>query len=668
MSLPLSHNLDTDGVGWIILNNPDSRANVLNPASLAALSAALDSLVAEPVKAVVVWSAKENIFLAGADLKWLAGLRGAAAAEEVSRVGQALFKRLENFPVPVVCAIHGACAGGGFELALACHWRIASDAKETVIGLPEVRLGLIPCWGGCARLPRLVGTEAAVKHILGAELLPAAAARAGEMIDEIVPAGELRVRARSVALQLAGTGKPERTRPPAAKADFFAGQRNRVAAQFPHLPGPVVALDILERGSTLSLPEAQALEPAGFGALATGPAARNLLRVFFLQEKARKQTLTPWFPNDPPVSPGPKRIGIVGAGKMGTAIAQGCARHNLGVILQDSDATQLKHGVGVIRELFRAQEEAGWVTPAAAHRAMGGIGITTSLEDFDFCELVIEAVSEQAEAKREIFAALSKIVSPECILASCASTISLAEIAAGVSAPGRVVGLHFFHPVNQVPLVEMILGAQTDRSTAERALAFVRSLGKTAVVTRSLHGSLVVRLQAVYLNEACRLWEQGETADRVDQVMRAWGWSTGPLQMCDEMGLEEIARIFERLQAAFPGRFKSTTVCQKLAAAGLRGRKDGASAGFYVYDGETEKANPAAEKFRAAANSSLGSREIQARLMGAMAAEADQVLKEGAVASADEIDRALVLGGGFPAFRGGLLHAVAEKSFPTQVK
>ncbi len=668
MSLPLTHNLDRDGVGWIILNNPDSRANVLNPASLSALSAALDHLVAAPVKAVVVCSAKGNIFLAGADLKWLAGLPSAAAAEEVSRTGQALFKRLENFPAPVICAIHGACAGGGFELALACHWRMASDARETLIGLPEVRLGLIPCWGGCARLPRLIGTEAAVKHILGAELLPAVAARAGGLVDEIVSPEELQARARTMALQLAGAGKPARTRPAPVSDNFFARQRSRMGTEFPHLPAPVAALDILERGATLSLADALALEPAAFGALATGPAARNLLRVFFLQEKARKQTLAPWFPNDPPASPGPKRIGIVGAGKMGTAIAQWCALHNLGVILQDSDATQLKHGVEVIRELFCAEQEAGRVTPAAAHRAMGGIGITTSLEDFDFCELVIETVPEQAEAKREIFAALSKVVSPQCILASCASTISPGEIAGGISTPGRVIGLHFFHPVNRVPLVEMILDAQTDRSTAERALAFVKSLGKTAMVTRSHHGSLVVRLQAVYLNEACRLWEQGEGAERIDQVMRAWGWSTGPLRMCDEIGLEEAAQIFERMQAAFPKRFEGATVCRKLAAAGWRGRKDGASSGFYVYDAETAKANPAAEKFRAAANSSLGSREIQARLMGAMAAEAEQVLKEGAAASAGEIDLALVLGGGFPAFRGGLLQAIAEKSFSTQVK
>jgi 3-hydroxyacyl-CoA dehydrogenase/enoyl-CoA hydratase/3-hydroxybutyryl-CoA epimerase len=668
MSLPVTHNLDSDGVGWIILNNPDSRANVLNPASLSALSAALDRLASGPVKAVVVWSAKENIFLAGADLKWLAGLPGATAAEEVSRAGQALFKRLEEFPVPVICAIHGACAGGGYELALACHWRMASDAQETVIGLPEVRLGLIPCWGGCARLPRLVGTEAAAKHILGAELLPAATARARGLVDEIVSRGELQTRARVVALQLAGAGKPARTRPPAASEDFFSAQRSEVAAQFPHLPAPAVALDILERGAVLSLAEALALEPAGFGALATGPAARNLLHVFFLQEKARKQTLAAWFPGDAPASPGPKRIGIVGAGKMGNAIAQWCAMNNLGVILQDGDATRLKQGVDVIRELFRVQEEAGRITPAAAHRAMGGIGITTSLDDFDFCELVIEAVSEQAESKREIFAALSKIVSPQCILASCASTISPAEIAGAVSAPGRVIGLHFFHPVSQVPLVEMILGAQTDRSTAERALALVRSLGKTAMVTRSLHGSVVVRLQAVYLNEACRLWEQGEPADRIDQVMRAWGWPAGPLQLCDEIGLEDVAQIFERMRAAFPERFEGASVCRKLAAAGIRGRKDGTSAGFYVYDGETEKTNPAAEKFRARANSSLGSREIQAWLVGAMAAEAEQVLKEGAAASADEIDLGSVLGGGFPAFRGGLLHAVAEKSFSTQVK
>src|SRR3954468_12974663 len=209
-SIPVTHSVDAEGVGWIVFDDPTGRANVFNPPTQAALRAAIAALAAQTLKAIVVLSGKEKIFIAGADLKWLAALPDALAAKQLSREGQELFAQLENLQVPVVCAIHGACAGGGYELALACHWRIASDAKETVIGLPEVGIGVIPGWGGCARLPRLIGAEAAVTHMLKAALVPAPAALAAGLVDELVPAAELKDRAKAAALRLAGEGRPKR--------------------------------------------------------------------------------------------------------------------------------------------------------------------------------------------------------------------------------------------------------------------------------------------------------------------------------------------------------------------------------------------------------------------------------------------------------------------------
>src|SRR3954469_6006480 len=238
-STPVTHSIDAEGVGWLVFDDPTSRANVFNPTTQAALRAAMAVLAAPPLKAVVVLSGKEKIFIAGADLKWLAALPDAQAAKQLSRDGQELFARLENLQVPVVAAIHGACAGGGYELALACHWRIASDAKETVIGLPEVGIGVIPGWGGCARLPRLIGAEAAVGHMLKAALLPAKAAHAAGLVDELVPAGELKARAKTTALRLAAEGRPRRPAPPEASPDFFATQRKAALAKQRGQPAPL---------------------------------------------------------------------------------------------------------------------------------------------------------------------------------------------------------------------------------------------------------------------------------------------------------------------------------------------------------------------------------------------------------------------------------------------
>jgi 3-hydroxyacyl-CoA dehydrogenase / enoyl-CoA hydratase / 3-hydroxybutyryl-CoA epimerase len=653
----VTHTVDAEGVGWITFDTPGSRANVFNPETWADLRAAVTALADQPLKAVVLISAKEKIFIAGADLKWLARITDSEVAVKLSREGQEMFTRLAEFKVPVVCAIQGACAGGGFELALACHWRLASDGRETQIGLPEVGIGLIPGWGGCVRLPRLVGAVAAVEHMLKAALVPAAAAHAAGLVDELVPAAELRARAKATALRLAAEGRPRRTEPPAPPADFFGSQRKSALTRFRGQPAPLAVIDGVEKGAGLPLAPALDLEAALFGGLATGDIAKNLISVFLLKDAGKKSTMDAWFPGTTATAaPVPFRtIGIIGAGVMGSGIAHWCALHGLGVIMCDTSKEAIDRGVTIIRELFRDNVKRGRLTHDQAHKMTGGIGVTTSLEDFEICDLIIEAIVEDVGAKQKLFAELAKVAAPDCVFASNTSALPIEELMAPLPQPGRTVGLHFFNPVGRMPLVELVLSPHTTRETADRALAFVKALGKTPVICRSSPGFLVTRVLFFYLNEACLLWEQGVPTEVIDHAMRDWGWPMGPMRLIDEVGLDVTDFILREMRHYFPDRFTAATICSRMLAAGLRGRKNGASTGFYNYAGGPETLNPALAEFTPRKVVVMDAQAIADRLNGVMIEETKLVLAEGVLKTPAEADLALLLGAGFPAYRGGLM-------------
>lgn len=662
MTPPVTHFVDSDGVGWIVFDDPGSRVNVFNPVTMAALRAAVEGLGEAAPKALVVTSGKERIFIAGADLNWLSRLADSAAAEQASRDGQALFSLFSDFMVPVVCAIHGACAGGGYELALACHWRMASDAKETVVGLPEVGIGVIPGWGGCTRLTRLIGSQAAAEHIMKASLVPASEAQRLGLVDEIVPAAELKARAKAAALRLAADGVPSRTPPPAPAPGFFAEQRRKAAGRMRGQPAPLAALDAIEQGAGAGIADALAIEAGMFGKVAAGEIAKNLIHVFQLKEAGRKRTVEAWFPpSQKSTPPEPCRmVGIVGAGVMGSGIAQACAARGVGVMMTDADVGALKQGVEVIRKLFHEAVERGKMTGAAAHKAMGSIGISTDIEDFADCDLVIEAIVENVEAKRGLFERVAKVVGPNCVLASNTSAIPIEEIMARATEAGRTVGLHFFNPVSRMPLVEVVLGPSTTRDTAERAVAFVKALGKTPVICKSSPGFLVTRVLFFYLNAACRLREQGVSADVIDGAMREWGWPMGPMRLIDEVGVDVTDFIFGEMKHYFPSRFEASSLCQRMLAAGMRGRKNGASSGFYTYGPTGEALNPETARLIAAAPKTMDPLAVQNSLNGVLIEETRRTIDEGVLKSPDDADLALLIGAGFPPHRGGLLRGAGH--------
>lgn len=657
MASTVSLSIDADGVGWIVFDDPDSRANVFTPAVHAELRAAITALSVPAVKAVVVMSAKDRIFIAGADLRWLVQLPDAAAVSAAGRDGQASFNQLAALRVPVVAAIHGACAGGGFEVALACHWRIASDAKETVIGLPETGIGTIPGWGGTVRLPRLVGAQAALDHILKAALLPAAdAARAG-LVDEVVPTTELKARAKAAALRFAAQGLPVRATPPAL--DPAAGATLRAATLKKtrgREPAPVQVIDLISRTASLPLEAALQEEARVFGEITAGEVCHNLVHVFFLKDAVKKLTVDAWFPTAPPSGlPAFRKIGVIGAGVMGSGIAQWCAARGFDVVLRDVKPEFVERGLGVIRGVFEEAVARRKMTPEAAAAGLARVQTTTAWDGFGDCDLVVEAIVENVAAKQQLFAELSAVVRPDCVLASNTSALPIEELTVPVTDPGRTIGIHFFNPVSRMPLIELVLSPHTTRETAERTLAFAKALGKSPVICRSSPGFLVTRVLFFYLNEACRLWEQGVSTAAMDAALRDWGWPMGPMRLIDEVGVDVTDFIFGEMEHYFPGRFQRSTICRRLLDAGMKGRKNGASTGFYTYAEGKEALNPAVEPFRSVAPLPLGARELSDRLNRVMIDETRRVLDEGVLKTADDADFALLMGTGFPAFRGGLM-------------
>ena len=648
-----------DGLGWIIFDAPGARANLFDAATIDAFGAVLDEAIRLRPRAVIIISAKDRIFIAGADLKWVATLADAAAATEFARLGHRLFQRVADFPVPVVCAIHGAAAGGGLHLALACHWRMASDAETTRLGLPEIGIGVISGWGGAVRLARLIGVKPALDHILKAQLIDSAAALATGLIHERVPAAELKARAQATALRLAADGLPPPVPPTPPEPDYFFTLRRSVLKRTGgHQPAPLGAIEVLEQAVSLPLAEALDVEAKVFGRVAATEAGKNMVNLFFLRDAAKKRSVADWYPGES-VEPRPlRRIGVIGAGVMGSGIAHWLAAHGREVVLRDVRTDLLDRGLGVVRRLFDTAVRRGEVSAAAADADFRRVRATTGWDGFAGCDLVIEAVVEDAAVKRALFSELAATVPPGTLLASNTSALPIEEIAGHVPCPGRTLGMHFFNPVSRMSLVELVLGHATEGSTAASALALIKALGKSPVICRSAPGFIVSRILFFYLNEAVRLWESGVATEVLDAAMRVFGWPMGPLRLIDEVGIDVADFIFVELAQYFPDRFVRTAACAALLAAALQGRKNGVRRGFYRYDGRIETVNDAEVRLLTRTTMSGGEStagEVTAILMRVMVAEARRCLAEGVVKSPDDIDFALLSGAAFPAFRGGLL-------------
>ncbi len=658
--------VEDDGLATLTFDLPGEKVNKFSTDVLAELADVLVRLTREArIRGLLIRSGKPDIFIAGADVKEFTQVRPEDVRPGVERV-QSLFEQLANLPYPTVAAIGGACLGGGTELALACDYRLMSDSKKAQIGLPEVRLGIFPAWGGCTRLPKVVGLAAALELILTGKTLDARRARRIGLADEAVPASIFEAWARRFAREKLGGARPSRRRGPkelSARALegtpfgrrlIFAKAREGVLKQTGgHYPAPLEALEVVEEGFGKPVAVGLASEARHIGLIFGGDVQRNLLAIFFLTEEVKKETGVA----DPAVRPlSVSRVGVLGAGVMGGGIAQLGADKGLPARMKDVDPKALAHGFATAASVWREALKKKRLTAREMARKMDLLSGTLDYSGFSRCEVTIEAVVEKLTVKRAVLEEWEAAVPRTAIFASNTSTLPITEIAVGALEPGRVVGMHFFNPVHRMPLVEVIRGERTSDETVATVFGLAKTLGKTPVVVKDAPGFLVNRILAPYLSEAVRLVSEGCRIEDVDAAMTRFGMPVGPLALLDDVGLDVAARAGEVLQAAFPERLRMGGE-DALAAAGRLGRKNGK--GFYAYDGG-KRGQPAPEAYAALRvsprdRSPLPAEVIESRLVLPMINEAAFCLEDGIVREPAKLDLAMIFGTGFPPFRGGLL-------------
>ncbi len=545
-----------DDICVLTFDRPGSAANLFDRSTLEELREALDWIAGQSqIKGLVLTSAKRSIFIAGADLKMLTGDAPPEAVREVVEVGQDVMNRLAALPIPTVAAIHGAAVGGGYELCLACDYRVASPDRATKIGLPETQLGLLPAWGGSTCLPRLIGLPKALDVILGGKTLaPKQALRYG-MVDELVPAEYLvEVAARKLRQgkrRASGKGWVNNR---LVAAIIAARLRHQLLKKTRgHYPAVLKAMEVVTRGVSKSLPGAMALERDGLVELVQTEACHNLIQVFFLQERAKKLSL--------PESSAARgasgtaallsHAAVIGAGVMGAGIAQWLSARQLRVILRDINTEQVAKGMANITALFREGQKRHVFTPREARDGLDRIYPAATDVPLRHVQLVIEAATENLELKKKIFQRLDELAGDDTILATNTSALPVSELAGGTRRPERVVGLHFFNPVHRMQLVEIIAARQTAPEVLGRALRFVQQIGKLPVIVKDSPGFLVNRILVPYLLEAGNLFEAGASIADLDEAMLDFGMPMGPMRFLDEVGLDAALNVSKTLAATF---------------------------------------------------------------------------------------------------------------------
>ncbi len=680
-----------DGICVLTFDRPDSSANIFDTATLAELDAEIDRL-AKPetgAKGLILTSAKATIFVAGADLRGVQTMSPEQMSDFMT-LGQTVFSKIAALPFPTVAAIHGAAVGGGCEVCLACDWRVASPDACTKVGLPETKLGLIPAWGGCTRLPRLLSVPRALDIILGGQTPSARHALKLGLVDDIAPREHL-IHAALAALK---HGKHPNSFAHSstmnAVVDAFIAPQARhavMAKTHGHYPAVQKALEVVLKGSSSSDEAASLkLEREAITELLTLDSTKNLLRLFFLQERAKKITFAaqPQGRDGTPLpsagersevagaaesAPSPAAAlrsprtarsavptcAVIGAGVMGSGVAQWISSRGGRVILRDVDAARVAAGMGNIAGLYASGLRNRTFTEREARDGRDRVSPAPAEVPLRNVDIVIEAAVEKMGVKKTIFRGLDELVGDDTILATNTSALSITELAAATKHPRRVVGLHFFNPVHRMQLVEVVVGRDTAPEIAQRALQFAQRIGKLPVLVKDSPGFLVNRILLPYLTEAGALFWGGASIKDIDAAMLDFGMPMGPLRLIDEVGADVALDVAATLAAAFPNRLHVPDVLPAMVSAELLGRKAGK--GFYRYGkkGEAKPNKEAAQLRPPRLGRPPGRDELEKRMVLLMVNEAARCLEEGIVETPGDVDFAMVMGTGFAPFLGGPL-------------
>ena len=633
--------LDDSGIVTLTLDRANSNVNAISREVLDELGQIVERLAIEKPAGVIIHSAKSNGFAVGADIKEFVEYAKRGSVQENIENGQRVYESLARLPCPTVAAIHGACMGGGTELILACRQRIAADDDKTRIGLPEVMLGIHPGWGGSARLPRLIGAPEALPLMLTGKALSARRAKSLGVVDRLARPEELLPEARALL-------RHPHARPLAQRATAWATntwlvrqilapmvvKQTAAKVRKEHYPAPFALIDVWKRGGS-SIQQRLKLEARSVAKLAETPTAHNLIRIFFLQERLKGQGSG--------IDPDIRHVHVVGAGVMGGDIAAWAALKGFDVTLQDREMKYIQPALDRAQALYEKKLK----TPEKVEQARKRLRADVEGTGVAQADLAIEAIFENAEAKEALYATIEPQFTGDEILATNTSSIPLDELRKGLKAPKRFLGLHFFNPVAQMPLVEVVRHDELDPAIEKRALAFCKAIGKLPVAVKGTPGFLVNRILMPYLLEALRLYNEGVPGPVLDKQAKAFGMPMGPIELADTVGLDVCASVGKEL-APFLGLELPPGLEDKLEP-GKRGKKDGQ--GLYTWhDGKPQKPEVDADY--------TPPPDLQDRMILSMVNEAVACLGDGVVDDADLLDAGVIFGTGFAPFRGGPIQYV----------
>src|SRR5690349_212419 len=633
-------NLETDaaGIAWLVFDKPGTSTNVLSRDTLLELDQHLAALERAPPRGLVIRSGKSSGFVAGADVKEFVELGSVEQGVQMVRSAQAVLARIEALPCPTVAIIHGFALGGGLELALACRYRVGVKSDKLSIGLPEVMLGIHPGFGGTVRAVRVAGVRAAMQIMLTGKTLRADQAKRAGFLDRLVFPADAEAAAREL---IARQPKPRR----AALLDRMLSwplvrglvRRSLVAqvrakARPEHYPAPYAIIDLWSKYGAHG-ERAYEAEARSIATLMVGATSRNLVRVFLLQDRLKNLGGKSKLPIE--------RVHVVGAGVMGGDIAAWCAQRGLNVTLQDRELKFIEPALGRAREAFTKRLK----DPVKAGELMTRITADVAGDGVPRADVIIEAIFENADAKHELFARVEPRMKPDAILATNTSSIMLEQLDDRLPDPGRLVGVHFFNPVSQLPLVEIVRGEHSSEDSVQKAIAFTRKIDKLPLPCKSSPGFLVNRVLVPYLYEAMFALQDGIPMEVIDEAALRFGMPMGPVELADVVGLDVCKHVGDIVSGALNRQKPDTSRIDALIAARKLGRKTGE--GFYVWrDGKAVKpAGPPPEP----------PKDLEDRLILSLANECAAVLREGIVADADLIDAGVIFGSGFAPFRGGPL-------------
>lgn len=619
------------------------------------------------IKCLLLRSLKKGIFIAGADINEILSVTDPGEGSKVSRLGQEIFDRFSRLPFPTVAVIDGACMGGGTELALACTFRIASDSEKTKIALPEVNLGIFPGWGGTQRLPRLIGLQRSLDIILSGKNLNAKKAFRAGVVDKVIPKEMVEEAASAFAADIIadkdvlihsrrkvkGLMNLLLEKNPLGRMLIFSQARKTILKRTRgHYPAPLAALKVIRLGYKKSLKRGLEIESRYFGRSVASQISKNLIKIFFWTEAVKKENGTG--KND--LQPLPvNRAATLGAGVMGGGIAQLFASRNIPVRVKDINYDAVAKAYQQASHVLSGKLKKRRINRLEFNHILQNITGTSDYSGFKSIDFVVEAIVEDLGIKKKVFTEIEQVIRPDTIVATNTSSLLVDDMAEAFEHPERFVGMHFFNPVDRMPLVEIIRGESTNDQSLITAFQLAKKLGKTPVVVNDGPGFLVNRLLVPYMVEAISLLEEGYKIGQIDSVMVRFGMPMGPVELFDEVGLDVAYKVAKILAQSMGDRLAESDLLTRMIELGRLGKKN--NRGFYNYEGKKKHIAPEITSLIRIQKkgSPLSGSELIQRMIYPMVNEAARCLEEGIVSRPEKLDLAMIFGTGFAPFRGGLL-------------